>query len=121
MSNIKKILLQLLEYILIAAVIFYWISSSAIINPIAIVLIIGLILQMIFKNKTIGLFIPSIIILASLYMLMALLSELREFSTFNYDAKKLLFVGLAFFISSIFISGLMIYKYAIIKNSKLAI
>lgn len=51
-------------------------------------------------------------------MLLALLSELKEFSTFNSEAKTLLFVGSSYFLSTIIVSVIMIYKYATLDNSK---
>lgn len=111
MKKTKQILLKLPEYLLIAAVLFYWMSAGLIINPIAIGLIALLVFQIIFKNKVIGLMIPSLLILTCLYMLLALMSEFNEFPSFNAEAKTLLFVGLAFFISTMAVSLLMIYKY----------
>jgi hypothetical protein len=117
MKTLKQILLESPEYLLVLAVIFYW-SSSAILNPIAITLLIVLVCQIIYKNKVVGIIIPTLLILSSLYMLLALLSEFREFPTFNYEAKKLLFVGLTFFISTIIVSGIMIYKYSVLAYTK---
>ena len=116
MKKFKQILLALPEFLLIAAVIFYWISTGLIINPVAISLIVILILQIIFKNKILGLIIPSLLIITCLYMLMALISEFNEFPTFNADAKKLLFVGLSYLISTMIISITMIYKYSQTKS-----
>ena len=47
---------------------------------------------------------------------MALISEFSEFPTFNSEAKTLLFVGLTYFISTMVISGIMIYKYTIMET-----
>ena len=44
-------------------------------------------------------------------MLLALMSEFNEFPTFNSEAKKLLFAGLSYFISTMVVSGIMIFKY----------
>jgi len=111
MKNLKKIFLLLPEYLLSAAVIFYWASAGKAINFIAIGLLIALILQIIFKNKFVGILIASLLIILSIYMLLAVMSEFNEFPTFNSDAKTLLFFGLSFFISIIAISGIMVYKY----------
>lgn len=116
MKIFKQILLKLPEYLLIAAVIFYWGSAGIVINLIAIALIIILILQIIFKNRIIGLIIPSLLIMTCLYMLMALISEFNEFPTFNAEAKKLLLVGLSYFISTMIVAGIMIYKYSVTKT-----
>ena len=116
MKRVKTFILQLPEYLLIAAVLFYWFSTGLAVNYIAIGLIIVLILQIIFKNQIVGIIIPSILVMICLYMLLALMSEFKEFLTFSSDAKELLFVGLSYFISTIIISGFMIYKYAIFEE-----
>lgn len=112
MGKIKQILLAIPEYLLIAAAVFYWGSAGKTVNPVAISLILILIFQIIVKNRILGLIIPSLLIIISLYMTVALLSELNEFPVFNAEAKKLLFVGLLYIISTVIISGLMIYKYS---------
>ncbi len=116
MKNIKRIVFQLPEYILIIAVIFYWGSAGMVVNPIAIGLIIGLVLQIIFKNRIVGIIIPSLLILTSFYMLFALMYEFNEFPTFNTDAKRLLFVGLSYFVTTMIVSGIMIYKYTTMES-----
>ena len=116
MKRVKTFILQLPEYLLIAAVLFYWFSTGLAVNYIAIGLIIVLILQIIFKNRIVGIIIPSILVMISFYMLLALMSEFNEFLTFCSDAKELLFVGLSYFISTIIVSGIMIYKYAIFEE-----
>lgn len=111
MEKTKEILLKLPEYLLLAGVCFYWYSSGTLINPIAIGLIGLLIYQLIRKNFVVGLVIPGLLIFGSLFMLMALISEFKEFPTFNAEAKRMLFVGLTYFLSTIIVSGTMIYKY----------
>ena len=116
MKRLNHTLQELPEYILVGAVFFYWISTASIFNPFAIVLMSSLILQMIFKNKTIGIIIPSLLIILSTILIFALFSELSEFPTFNREAKKLLIVGLIFFVFTILISVLMIFKYSNINR-----
>jgi hypothetical protein len=116
MKRFKQLLLKFPEYLLIAAVIFYWGSTGVVMNLVAIVLIVVLILQLIFQNRIIGLLVSSLIIMGCLYMLLALISELNEFQTFNAEARKLLFVGLSYFISIMFVAGLMINKYSKTKT-----
>jgi hypothetical protein len=116
MKKWKQILLQAPEYLLIIAVAFYWISTANLFNPFAITLIIGLILQIKFENKVIGITIPVLLILVSAFLILALFSELNEFPTFNEEARKLLIIGLSYFIVTMIISGLMIIKYAILKD-----
>lgn len=116
MKRLNHTLKLLPEYLLIVAVIFYWISTANVINPYAIILISGLILQIVFKNKTIGIIIPSLLIVFSFLLIVALFSELSEFPAFNREAKKLLIVRLTFFVFTILISVLMIFKYSNINR-----
>ncbi|TKG92937.1 hypothetical protein EYV94_18375 [Puteibacter caeruleilacunae] len=117
MKNLKKVLLQLPEYLLIIAVVSYWGAEGVFINPIAIALMLVLIFQIIFKNRVVGIVIPGFLILASLYMLLALMSEFNEFTSFNSEAKEFLLVGLSLFILAILISGTMIYRYSTMDES----
>lgn len=116
MKSYKKIILNLPEYLLIAAVIFYWMSAGLVINYIAIALILGIVLQMIFKNRVVGVVIPCLMILVCLYMILALISEVREFPSFNSDAQTLLFVGLLYFILTILASVIMLVKYGTLST-----
>lgn len=100
-----------------AAVLFYWFSSSQILNPFAIALLSVLIFQTFWKNRFLGIFISAILALTSCYMILALFSELREFPSFNTDAQQLLFVGLAFLGTTLFTSGLLIVKTIGIKDN----
>ncbi|MFY0674053.1 MAG: hypothetical protein JXQ87_11635 [Bacteroidia bacterium] len=112
MEKVKSLFLILPEYLLLIAVVFYWISAGLLINPIAIALMAIIIIQIIAKNRILGLAIPGVLILVCVYMLLALFSEFNEFSTFNEAAQKLLVVGLTYFVSTIAVSTVMIYKYA---------
>ncbi|MCB0382529.1 MAG: hypothetical protein KDD05_04305 [Psychroserpens sp.] len=118
MKSFKAFFLSLPEYLLIAAVLFYWMSAGVVINFIAIGLIIAVVLQIIFKNKVIGILVPVVFIMISLYMILALLSEVGEFPSFNAEAKTMLFVGLSYFITTIFFSSVMIYKYVVLPTNK---
>lgn len=116
MKNSISFLSNLVEYLLIIAVLFYWHGTSNLLNPIAIGLLAVLIFQIIFKNKVVGVLIPCVLMLLSMYMILALVSEVNEFESFNRDAQSLLFIGLAYFLGTIIISFLMIWKY-LVKSS----
>jgi|SRR5690606_7452698 len=113
MKNSISFLSNLVEYLLITAVLFYWHGTSNLLNPFAIGLLAVLIFQIIFKNKVVGILIPCVLILLSMYMILALFAEVNEFESFNSDAQRLLFIGLAYFLGTILISFLMIWKYLI--------
>ncbi|MEG0916458.1 MAG: hypothetical protein RSF68_05560 [Myroides sp.] len=116
MKNSISFLSNLVEYLLIIAVLFYWHGTSNLLNPVAIGLLAVLIFQIIFKNKVVGVLIPCVLMLLSMYMILALVSEVNEFESFNRDAQSLLFIGLAYFLGTIIISFLMIWKY-LVKSS----
>src|SRR5690606_21719905 len=99
------------EYLLLLAVLYYWFLTSNLFNWIAITLVAILVFQIIYKNKILGIIIPSILILGCGFMFLALFSELREFPTFNADAKELLFVGLLYFTTTLVVAGFMFFKY----------
>ncbi len=118
MKNSISFLSNLVEYLLIIAVLFYWHGTSNLLNPIAIGLLVVLIFQIILKNNVIGVLIPCVLILLSMYMILALLSEVNEFESFNSDAQRLLFIGLDYFLGTIMVSFLMIWKYLVRSTNK---
>jgi hypothetical protein len=75
---------------------------------------------MIFKNKIVGIAIPTLLIIVCLYMVLALVSEVREFPSFNSEVQTLLFVGLFYFLTTILLSIIMLYKYATLLNKQLS-
>jgi len=118
LKKLKHFLLQLPEYLLIGALLFYWIGEGQLLNPLIIGLIALLILQVLIQNRFIGLLIPSILGLTCLYMLFALISEFREFPAYTADAQEFLFVGLGLFLSGMLVSGAMIWKYYHLSSKK---
>lgn len=117
-KNSISLLSNLIEYLLIITVLFNWHGTSNLLNPFAIGLLAVLIFQIILKNNVIGVLIPCVLILLSMYMILALLSEVNEFESFNSDAQRLLFIGLAYFLGTIMVSFLMIWKYLVRSTNK---
>jgi len=111
MNKIKHLLLNFPEVLLIVATIFYWISSGTLLNPIAIGLIVVMIVQFFLRNDFIGVAIPILLILASIFLLLALFSEYNEFLVKNAVSTRLLLVGLSYIFVIVTASGLMIRKY----------
>lgn len=109
----KKQFFKLPEYYLIILVILAGYSPPFYINPIFIGIIGILILQIIFKNRILGISLGIIFFLVNLFFLGALLSEFNEFTEFNNTAKQLLFVGLTIWIVNIIASITMVYNYSI--------
>lgn len=104
MRNFLNILSPIL---LILVVVFYWYDTSVLFNPIAIVLILLLIVVIITKGVIVTVFSSSLIGLLSLYMMLAVISEYREFPVGDAEGSKLLAVGLSIFISTFALSVLM--------------
>ncbi|GGG31900.1 hypothetical protein GCM10011344_36060 [Dokdonia pacifica] len=109
----KSIVLKSPEYIVLIMVFLAGYTPPFYINPICIGIIVMLILQILYKNRILGLLIGTLYFLINLYFLGALLSEFNEFTTFNHSAKQLLIVGVSIWIINMIASSLMIYKYAI--------
>ena len=107
----KKTLLNSPEYYLVILIILSGYTPPFSFNPIFIGLTAIVMLQIIFKNKISGIIIGSSFLLINLFMLGALISEFREFATFNSQAKQLLFVGLPLWALNMTASIIIIYKY----------
>ena len=107
----KQIFLKFPEYYLIIATILAGYSPPFFINPICLGIVVLLILQIIFKNRIVGLIVGSLFLLANLYFIGALISEFNEFTEFTINAKQLIFFGLSIWTLNMVTSVTMIYKY----------
>jgi VIT1/CCC1 family predicted Fe2+/Mn2+ transporter len=103
------------EFFLIASVIYYWVLTSNLLNPFAIGLLAILIYQVISKKSTLGLIISSIVICLTLFMVLALISELSEFEVVNQNYKNLILFGSLYLGFTLIMAGLMFYKYLKLK------
>jgi len=118
MKKINQTLMKFPEYYLIVLVILVGYTPPFSFHVISILLGVGLIAQIIFKNKISGLIIASLFFLMTLFMLGALISELNEFTEFNSNAKQLLFGGLSLWFLNVLFSVVMLYKYATLDKTK---
>ena len=103
------------ELYLIAATIYYWTLTSNLFNPIAIGLLAILIYQITTRKLKLGLIIASVFILLNLYLVLALISELSQFSELNQNATNLLIFGTLFLGLNLCAGTFMFRKY--IKQS----
>ena len=76
----KQLIALAPEIYLVLATLFYWVLTANFFNPFAIVLLVILLYQLIFRKFATGIIIASIFILLNLYMIFALLSDLSEFT-----------------------------------------
>ena len=116
----KKILKNLPELYLIAAVLFYWYSTANLLNPVAIVLLVILIFQVVFKKQYLGITIASIFIIANLYLILALISELREFTEVTNDFLLLIVVGTLFIVLNLITGAALFKKNVYTRTNKIA-
>lgn len=103
------------ELFLIASVMYYWVLTSNLLNPFAIGLLAILIYQVINKKATLGLIISSIAALLTLFMVLALISELSEFEVVNQNYKNLIIFGTLYLGLTLLMAGLMFFKYLKLK------
>ena len=110
MTNAKNLIYQLPELYLLLAVTMAGYKPPFSIAPISLGLAAVVIFQIVYKKKTLGLVIGSLVLVANVFMLLALISEVKEFSTFNIEARQLLFGGLLIWFVNAFFGGLILYK-----------
>ncbi|WP_396192634.1 hypothetical protein [Flavobacterium sp.] len=109
----KKYLLLLPEFFIIALSIYWFLENymgSGYVNYIALVVFVIVALQVFLKNKIVGIMLGSILFLFGLYMVLAVLSEFRKFTSIDSSAIQLISVG--FLICFVLISSSigLIYK-----------
>ena len=111
MKNLKTFLLVFPEYYLIILVFLSGYTPPLIVNPISIVVILLIALQIFLRNGITGVILATVFLMVNIYMLLALLSEFSEFPIINSEALKLLGFGLFLFAMNLSASGLMVFKY----------
>jgi hypothetical protein len=93
----KKYVLLLPEFILLCITAYWFIDNFVLqnhFNPYAFGLLLVLLFQVFFQNKIVGFSLATIILLFSLYMVLAVISEFNDFPTASAAAFQLLSFGL---------------------------
>jgi hypothetical protein len=85
--------------------------SNTIWNPVALVLTVLFAFLILKKPVILGRIISILLLVASIYFLVAMVDEFGEFTTKGAAAYQLLLVGGALFILSLAVILLMVYKY----------
>ncbi|MBW8324828.1 MAG: hypothetical protein K0M50_08705 [Prolixibacteraceae bacterium] len=106
-----KLLEVLPESYLIVLVLLSGFNPPFSVHPLVLIIAGIVALQLIFRNAITGIMLANSFILINLYMILAMLSELSEFPTFNSAAAKLLVVGSLIILTNLFIAGLMFFNY----------
>jgi hypothetical protein len=113
--TIKTVKSFIPKLFLIAFVVYYWVLTSNFFNPFAIGLLAILGDQIISKKSTLGLIISGVIILMTLYMVFALISELSEFEVANQNYNNLFIFGSFYLGLNLVLAGFMFFKYLKLK------
>lgn len=106
------------EIYFVIAILYYWSLTALAVNWIAIIGLIIILFLIASKNKFLGIISSSLLIATNLFLFLALFSEFFEFTSFNNEAKNLLFVGSLFLGLNLLFSVLMLLKYYGIPNKK---
>jgi hypothetical protein len=111
MKTLKLLRHWVAEIYMLMSVVYYWVMTGTILNPIAASLLLILVTLIVLKNRVLGLVISVVFLLLNLYMVLALISEFNEFETFNERAKELILFGSLYLGTNITISIVMLVKW----------
>src|SRR5688572_17582397 len=112
MKNIIQQIGKFAEYYLILLVLLAAYTPPFSVNPFLLGVMFLITLQIMFKNKIAGLILAILFLISNLYMILALVSEFKEFPIVNAEAIKLLLVGLGIISVNAMIGVLMLVKYS---------
>ncbi len=99
------------ELFLIASVIIYWVLTAMLVNPVAISLIVLLVAQLRFKNKTFGIILSFIFMLLSAYMMLAIFSDIIHLDFFYPRGLLMLCFG------SLYFGGTAYFAFILLKKN----
>ena len=99
------------ELFLIASVIIYWVLTAMLVNPVAISLIVLLVAQLRFKNKTFGIILSFIFMLLSAYMMLAIFSDIIYLDFFYPRGLLMLSFG------SLYFGGTAYFAFILLKKN----
>ena len=99
------------EVYLLVSILCYWILTGTLLNPVAAILLAIVATVMISKNKVLGVIISLLFLLLNLYMVLAMISELNAFTSFNERARQLAIFGSLYFGLNITVSIIMGSKW----------
>jgi hypothetical protein len=116
--KVKSTFLKLPEYYFIIMAFLAGYTPPLELNPIFMWIALIILVQIIFRNRIMGLVLGSIFFIVNLLFLGALISEFREFAQYTDDAQRLIFVGISIWIGNVIFSLAMIFRYAKQKNHR---
>ncbi|MFP9113541.1 hypothetical protein ACLI1A_06345 [Flavobacterium sp. RHBU_3] len=116
----KKHLLLFPE-LFFAALAIYWayenFTASSSVNYIALVVVVVMLFQMVFGKRVLGLIMGAMLTMFSFYMMLAVVSEYRDFPEGDPAGTRFLFTALGFFLLSVLTGLGMLLKYGQQKST----
>jgi hypothetical protein len=109
------------ELFLIVSVIIYWALSAILVNPIAISLVVLLVAQLRFKNKTFGIALSFVFIMLSFYMMLAIFSDIVNLDFFFPKGLLMLCFGVFYFGGTGYFAFVLLRKNNTTTNERLPI
>lgn len=113
MTTFKKTLRFIPEVYFLISALYYWTLAGQTINYIAIALVVLMLYQAWSQNRATGLLFGGILLAINGFLVLALISELREYPTFDADARNLLLFGSLYLGSNLAMSGWMFGKHLV--------
>jgi len=111
MKGFKRILNTFPEYYLIALVLLAGYTPPLSIHPVSIAIACLVVLQIIFRNKLVELVMGSLLLLGSLFMFFAVVSELGEFTSYGSNYVELLVGGIGLIGFNLLMVFVMFYRF----------
>ena len=109
------------ELFLIVSVIIYWALTAILVNPVAISLVVLLVAQLRFKNKTFGIALSFIFMLLSLFMMLAIFSDIVNLDFFFPRGLLMLCFGVLYFGGTAYFAFILLRKNNNTINERLPI
>jgi len=103
------------ELLLLGSIIYYWILTAQLLNPFAIGLLATAIYLTITNKSTLGLLFAVGLIGLTLFMALALISELSEFTETNSNYHQLLIFGSLYLGFNLVLGSALFLKYIKLK------
>jgi len=113
MTKAKKYLKFLPEVYFMASALYYWTLAGKELNYIATGVILVMLVQIALKQKVLGMVTSGLLILVNCLLVLALVSELREYPTFNAEAQKMALFGTLYLGTNLAMAGYMFFRNTI--------
>ena len=110
--NWKTFFSRIPEIYIVLAIFFYWYSTALLFNLVAILLLVLFVIHFILKNNTMGLFIGSLFVILSLFMFLALFSDIVKVDQFTEENMKFIFLTSAYLGMNLLMSVIMVIRYS---------